>query len=183
MRFDAVQTIKDQLTMTDVATHYGYKPNRAGFIKCPFHTEKTASMKIYAGDKGYACFGCGANGDVISFVQKLFGLTFGDALRKIDTDFCLNIYGNKSFEELRRSHRQNQMLQAIKQRKEWKRQQAEKEYWSVFDKWKRLDENKRKYAPKTPDEQWSPLYIEALRKLPYIEYLLEMAEIRWCNCE
>ena len=181
MRFDAVQTIKDRLTMTDVVTHYGYKPNRVGFIKCPFHAENTASMKIYAGDKGYSCFGCGDSGDIISFVKKLFGLSFPDALRKIDTDFCLNIYGEKTFEELRKSHYQMKQLQAKREREKVKKEQQENEYWAVFEEWKRLDDNKRNYAPKTPDEEWHPLFVEALQKLSYQEYLLDMAELRRCN--
>ena len=50
MRIDAVQTIKDRLTMCEVLLHYGYEPNRAKFICCPFHNEKTPSMKIYEKD-------------------------------------------------------------------------------------------------------------------------------------
>lgn len=164
--------------MTDVATHYGYKPNRAGFIKCPFHAEKTASMKIYAGNKGYACFGCGANGDVISFVQQLFGLSFPDTLKKIDLDFGLNLYGEHSFEDLRKSHYRQKQIQAERERKKIENQQADADYWASFDEWKRLDDNKRKFAPKTPDEEWHPLFVEALQKLAHQEYLLDCAEER-----
>lgn len=179
MRFDAVQTIKDRLTMTDVLTHYGYKPNRAKFICCPFHNEKTPSMKIY--EKDYHCFACGEHGDVITFVQKLFSLSFPDALKKIDFDFGLNLYGEHSFEDLRKSHYRQKQIQAERERKEIEKQQFDAEYWAVFDEWKRLDDNKRNYAPKTFDEEWHPLFVEALQKLAYQEYLLEMAEIRRCN--
>ena len=64
---NVVQTIKDRLTMREVLRHYGYEPNRANFICCPFHNEKTPSMKIYEQD--FYCFGGGEHGDVISFVQ------------------------------------------------------------------------------------------------------------------
>jgi DNA primase len=176
MRIDEVQTIKDRLTMTDVATHYGYKPNRAKFICCPFHNEKTPSMKIF--DKDYHCFGCGANGDVITFVQQLFSLTFPDALKKIDLDFGLNLYGEHSLDEIRRSHYRQKQIQAERERKEREKQQSENEYWAVFDEWVRLDRNKTLYAPKTPDEEWNPLFVEALQKLAYQEYLLDCAEER-----
>lgn len=176
MRIDAVQTIKDRLTMRDVLLRYGYEPNRAKFICCPFHNEKTPSMKIF--EKDYHCFGCGENGDVITFVQKLFNLSFPDALKKIDVDFSLNLYGDHTFEELRKSHYQQKKLQAERERKKAEKEQAENEYWDVFDEWKRLDENKRKYAPKTPDEEWHPLFVEALQKLSYQEYLLDCAEIQ-----
>jgi hypothetical protein len=178
MRFDKVQTIKDRLTMCEVLLHYGYEPNKAKFICCPFHNEKTPSMKIY--DTSYNCFGCGANGDVITFVQKLFGLSFPEALRKIDVDFGLNLYGEHSFEDLRKSHYRLKQIQAERERKEREKEQSENEYWAVFDEWKRLDDNKRNYAPKTSDEEWHPLFVEALQKLAYQESLLDCAEERRC---
>lgn len=64
--------------MRDILSRYGLRPNRAGFIQCPFHNgDHTASMKIYK--DSYHCFGCGAGGDVFSFVQKMDGLSFKDA--------------------------------------------------------------------------------------------------------
>lgn len=178
MRIDAVQTIKDRLTMREVLLHYGYEPNRAKFICCPFHNEKTPSMKIY--EKDYHCFGCNQHGDTISFVQKLFGLSFPDALKKIDIDFNLNLYGEHSFEDLRKSHYRQKQIQAERERKKQEKQQADAEYWAVFDEWKRLDDNKRNYAPKKPYEEWHPLFVEALQKLAHQEYLLDCAEERRC---
>lgn len=176
MRIDAVQTIKDRLTMREVLLHYGYEPNKAKFICCPFHNEKTPSMKIYEQD--FYCFGCGEHGDVISFVQKLFGLSFPDTLKKIDIDFGLNLYGEHTFDEIRRSHYKQKQIKAERERKNREKEQAEEEYWKVFDEWKRLDDNKRKYAPKTMEEEWHPLFVEALQKLAYQEYLLDIVEIR-----
>ena len=50
---------------------------------CPFHNEKTPSFHVPP-DKGFfKCFGCGAGGDVISFVSKLENLTFPDAVRML----------------------------------------------------------------------------------------------------
>lgn len=174
MRIDAVQTIKDRLTMREVLERYGYTADRKGFICCPFHNEKTPSMKIYK--KDYHCFGCQENGDVITFVQKLFGLSFQDTLRKIDADFGLNIYGDHSFEELRRSHYQQQALQAKREREKREKQKAEDDYWKAFDEWKRLDDNRRIYRPKSPDEELHPLFVESLQKLDYQKYVLDCAE-------
>lgn len=85
-----VQDLKRMLPMEEVARHYGFEPNRSGFICCPFHGEKTASLKIYPGDRGWHCFGCGEGGDVIRFVMKLFGLTFPQALTRLKFDFGLS---------------------------------------------------------------------------------------------
>ena len=110
-------------------------------------------------------------------MQKLFNLSFPDTLKKIDVDFCLNLYGDRTFEELRKSHYQQKKLQAERERKKREKEQADNEYWAIFDEWKRLDDNKRNFAPKTPDEEWHPLFVEALQKLAHQEYLLECAEI------
>ena len=176
MRIDAVQTIKDRLTMREVLDSYGYTADRKGFISCPFHSEKTPSMKIY--DKDYHCFGCGEHGDVITFVQKLFNLSFQEALKKIDIDFGLNLYGDKTFEELRKSHYQLKQLQAKREREKAEREQSNVEYWAVFDEWKRLEDNKQKFAPKSPDEELHSLFVEALQKLSYQVYLLDCLETR-----
>ena len=62
--------IKQQNKMCEVVERYGFRPNRAGFIPCPFHKgDREASMKIYA--DSFYCFGCGANGDIFSFVQRM----------------------------------------------------------------------------------------------------------------
>ena len=50
---------------------------------CPFHSEKTASFSVHATRQFYHCFGCGASGDVFSFVQKVENITFPEAVRLI----------------------------------------------------------------------------------------------------
>lgn len=173
MRFDAVQTIKDRLTMREVLLHYGYEPKRR--MKCPIHSGDGLNFEIK--EKSFMCYSQCGGGDVITFVQKLFNLSFHDALKKIDLDFGLNLYGEHTFDEIRRLHYKQKQIQAERERKEREKQQTESEYWAVFDEWKRLDDNKRNYAPKTPDEEWHPLFIEALQKLAYQEYLLDYAEV------
>lgn len=83
------QEIKSALTMREVARQYGFEPNRAGFVRCPFHDDRTPSLKIYA--NSYHCFGCGAHGDAIDFTARLFDLTALDAAKKIAADFHLGI--------------------------------------------------------------------------------------------
>lgn len=81
------EKIKDLYSMKDILERYGLpQPNRAGFICCPFHREKTASMKIYPRD--FNCFGCGANGDIFTFIMLMDGLTFKEAFKELggDTD-------------------------------------------------------------------------------------------------
>lgn len=70
-----------------VATCYGFTPNRSGFICCPFHGERTPSLKLY--DNRWYCFGCNQGGTVIDFVMKLFNLSPLNAIRKMNVDFNL----------------------------------------------------------------------------------------------
>lgn len=94
------ETIRDHISMRTVAEHYGFNVNRAGFIACPFHSEKTASCKIY--DNSFYCFGCGAGGDAVTFVQKLFTLNFKAAVVRISCDFGLNFFSEVSPTERRK---------------------------------------------------------------------------------
>jgi DNA primase len=48
--------------------------------RCPFHEERTASFSVNAADKVYYCFGCGASGDVVSFVENIQAVRFGEAV-------------------------------------------------------------------------------------------------------
>jgi DNA primase len=50
---------------------------------CPFHKEKTPSFSVHATRQFYHCFGCGASGDVFSFVQKIENVTFPEAVRAV----------------------------------------------------------------------------------------------------
>ena len=111
-------------------------------------------------------------------MQKLFNLSFQETLKKIDVDFGLNLYGDKTFEELRKSHYQLKQLQVKRKREKAEREQSNVEYWKAFDEWKRFDDNRRIYRPKSPDEELHPLFVEALQKLSYQEYMLDCLEIR-----
>lgn len=182
MQYNAVQIIKESLSILDVIQWYGYTPNSKGFINCPFHTEKTPSFKINLDDNSFHCFGCGIHGDIITFVQKLFDLPFNEALIKIDNDFNLNIYGDKTFAQMRVMHYKQKSFNAKRERLKREKELKKQEYWQIFDEWKRLDDNKKKYAPATEDEDLHPLFVEALQKLPHQEHLLNQFESkRWLD--
>ncbi len=50
---------------------------------CPFHGEKTPSFSVHAGRQFFHCFGCGASGDVFSFIQRIENITFPEAVRAV----------------------------------------------------------------------------------------------------
>lgn len=101
------EEIKSLYSMRDILQKYGLQqPNRAGFICCPFHKEKTASMKIYK--DSFYCFGCGFGGDIFDFVKKIDGISFKEAYAALGGDYensfsaRLKIYQARKKREIQR---------------------------------------------------------------------------------
>ena len=104
---EAAQTIRDSVSAQEIAARYGYQPNRGGYIPCPFHAEKTASLKLHK--SGWYCYGCGKGGSVIDFVMLHESYTFAQAVKDIDESMQLGLLDVKSVsltESMRRDKRQ-----------------------------------------------------------------------------
>lgn len=81
-----VEEIKARIDLADLIASYGIAVRVAGASKkacCPFHHEKTPSFHINEAKGYYHCFGCGESGDAIKFVEKMDGLTFVEAVKKL----------------------------------------------------------------------------------------------------
>ena len=80
------ESLKQQADIVRIVGDY-VKLRKAGAQNfsglCPFHSEKTASFSVHATRQFYHCFGCGASGDVFSFVQKVESISFPEAVRLI----------------------------------------------------------------------------------------------------
>ena len=79
----STEQIKDRLSIVDVLSTY-MKLDKAGKNfkgKCPFHNEKTPSFFVSPERDSYYCFGCGAKGDIFSFVEHFEGVDFVGALK------------------------------------------------------------------------------------------------------
>ena len=177
------EEIKQRISMPEMMKHYGFELDRSGFCKCPLHGEKTGSFKAYSGNRGFYCFGCGAHGSVIDFVMLYFGLSFKDALAKINEDFSIGLpIGERTSLRQRREmeHRQRER-QEERNREQRELERLDGEYWAAFDLWQKYDTNKREYAPKSPSEDFHPLYVEAIKNIDYASYLLDTAEMRLRN--
>lgn len=53
---------------------------------CPFHSDRSPSFTIFEGGKRFHCFGCGASGDVLDFVQRAYGASLPEAARMLGAD-------------------------------------------------------------------------------------------------
>ena len=83
---DFKEQLKSSVDIVDVIGEYvrlkKSGPQRYSGL-CPFHNEKTPSFSVHAARQFYKCFGCGEGGDVFSFVQKIEGVTFYEALKTL----------------------------------------------------------------------------------------------------
>lgn len=88
-----IQEIKARLSMKDVLAHYNLVPNRNNHINCPFHDDKTPSMKVFEDSNTLYCFSgnCKTHGhslDVIDLVMKKENCTKHEAILK-----CVEMIG------------------------------------------------------------------------------------------
>jgi hypothetical protein len=167
---DTASEIKRLLDMRAVVENYGFQVNRSGFINCPFHTEDhTASLKVYPEDGGFHCFGCGAHGSVIDFVMRLFDLNFRQAVLRLNADFHLGLTASKPD---RAAH-----SEALKARREEQRrkEQAEENFRYMISELHYWEDILEAFPPvRQGDTAWyHPLYVEAVKRLSYIEYWLD----------
>ncbi len=80
---DFLERLKDANRIDDIMSDY-VQIKRAGSVSkclCPFHSEKTASCTIYTDTQSFYCFGCGAGGDVITFIMKIENLDYYEAIK------------------------------------------------------------------------------------------------------
>lgn len=83
---DAPQEIKSRLDIADVVGEYiPLKPGGSGAFKanCPFHQERTPSFYVSRPRQSWHCFGCDQGGDLISFVMRMEGMEFREALEHL----------------------------------------------------------------------------------------------------
>ena len=82
------ETIKAAISVKQAAEHYGLKVSHNGMACCPFHNDRHPSLKL--NEDYFFCFGCGAKGDVIDLVARLFNLSSYEAAQKLALDFGLD---------------------------------------------------------------------------------------------
>ena len=112
--------IKKSVSMREVVEQYGYHPNRAGFISCPFHKEKTASMKVYK-DSVY-CFGCGRSGDIFTFVQQMDGCSFKEAYLKLGGEYEKKSDWQRKKFEYQLQQKKEKERKELERKRQWKRE-------------------------------------------------------------
>lgn len=144
--------------MKEAAERYGMDVKRGDMTCCPFHADRTPSMKL--NEDYFYCFGCGATGDVIDLVARLFGLSGYDAAKKLATDFSMT-----------------EQKPSILARLQWGASQAEIErrcFRVLGDYLQILQDWKEHCAPQSPEDAIDPRYAEACHMLERIKNMLDI---------
>jgi DNA primase len=81
--------------------------------RCPFHEERTPSFSVNAADKLYYCFGCGARGDVITFVRETEQLDFNEAVEWLAERFGVKIEHEESSPQAERERERRGRLHEL----------------------------------------------------------------------
>lgn len=86
------QDVRDRIDIADFVGEYVELKGRGNDLigKCPFHQEKTASFHVHPSGKyqgTFKCFGCGVSGDVLTFLMKIRGMGFKEALETLASRF------------------------------------------------------------------------------------------------
>lgn len=183
---EIADSIKKSVTMPQAVEYYGFTPNRAGYIHCPFHSgDNQGSLKVYDGQGGFCCFGCGAKGSVIDFVMKLNSISFLAACERLNDDFNLGIPFGRKMTRRERESRKDAILEIRKQKRSIAKQKAavERKYWTAFDLWCVADLIRIRYSPERTNGEILSGYANAVRELPLLADNLTQAEIERWNFE
>ena len=133
------ETIKAAISVKQAAKHYGLNVNRNSMACCPFHNDRHPSLKL--NEDYFYCFGCGAKGDVIDLVARLFDLSSYEAAQKLAADFGID-------------PKPPTAVAMVKPKRPYIRQFREDEmlcFRVLTDYLHLLEDWKVRYAPKTPD--------------------------------
>jgi DNA primase len=112
---DPIAEIKSRLDVVDVVGQKVTLKKAGSTYKglCPFHSEKTPSFVVFPDKGNYHCFGCGANGDIFSFVMKTENLDFADALRELAARAGVTLRAKRGDDEA--SRRRGELIQLVEQ--------------------------------------------------------------------
>ena len=160
---DLFTQVKMAVSVKEAADYYGLEVKRGSMACCPFHADRTPSMKL--NEDYFYCFGCGAHGDVIDLVAKLFNLSSYDAAKKLAHDFGID--PDKPPAAIALPKPERPLLKAYRQ-DEVRCLRVLCDYLHLLESWK------VQYTPKTPEDVLDDRFVEACQMLDYVEYLADL---------
>ena len=157
-------TVKTSINTREAAEHYGIEVNRYGKALCPFHNDRHPSMVVY--DDHYHCFACGEHGDVIDLVANLYGLPVLDAATKLAYDFGISQDKPPTKEMEEKLNRKSEAQRL--------REHEKLCFSALLAYMKLLQEWKRVYVSRSPEDEPNDRFVQACHHLDYVEYLVDL---------
>ncbi|MBR6862427.1 MAG: DNA primase [Acidaminococcaceae bacterium] len=156
------ETVKAAVRPREAAERYGLPVSQGGMACCPFHDDRTPSLRLY--EDHFFCFGCGKYGDLIDLAGQLLGLGPGDAVERLAADFGIDTKQRCSATQYRSEIHQFR--------------EDEANCFSVLMDYLRLLEHwKVSYAPSFPEAPMDDRYAEACQMLDRIEYMVDVLTV------
>lgn len=112
---DLIEQIKQQSDIVEIISDVVELNKTGQNFKglCPFHAEKTPSFVVSPDKKIYKCFGCGASGNVISFMKNYHGLTFIEALKELATKAGISLPDEDNQKHSEKNKKRDLVLKAM----------------------------------------------------------------------
>lgn len=176
--FDRAVLIKQALTVPQVLAHYGYRVSKR--MRCPIHGGDGLNFEVK--EKTWKCYSQCGNGDVIELVQKLFNISFQEALEKIDGDFGLGLSSERDERKLEAIKKRTEEIEAERAREQDELNRLQAEYDKAYDRWVELDIIIREKAPRNMIYPFEDEWVKAIKAYSLAEYELNKAEMelnRW----
>lgn len=109
---DLVEEVRSRNDIVDVISEYVklQKKGSSYFGLCPFHNEKSPSFSVSQGKQMYYCFGCGAGGNVFTFIMEYENFTFVEALKHLSQRAGITLPEGEATEEQKRRAGEKQVL-------------------------------------------------------------------------
>lgn len=163
---DYADIIKRLVPVRDAVERYTSERIVLNRIRCPIHHGQDRNMRIYP--KSYYCWVCHAHGDVIQFVMSVYGLSFQDAVKKLNVDYDLHLpigqeqteSDRKRIVELNRKIAEQRRLEDARQSDAEARQRLQAAWVGLLHQVEIICEQQR---PKTPWDEWRDDWCEAMR--------------------
>ena len=149
------EAVRSQVPVRAAAERYGLEVNDSGMARCPFHNDRTPSMKLYA-DHFY-CFGCGKYGDVVDLTSELLCVPSYDAACALAEEFGVDAARPTPRPALRQFREDSLRCQRVL-----------RDYLRLLRQWR------MKYAPTGPDEPIDDRYAEACKMIDTVDYLTDL---------
>jgi len=177
-----VDEIKSRCNIVDViGRHVPLKKTGSNYKGvCPFHNEKTPSFVVSDTKQIFTCFGCGATGDVLEFVQRYNNLDFPEAVEKLAGEYGIEIKSTNFQGERERTvlYEINREAAAYFYRAFTKSPNPAYEY---MKKRGILPDTLRKFGIGYADGEWDSLYQYFMKKGIDPQTLLELGLISYSN--